>query len=194
VPAGPRVFADAFSGADGTPLETHNPAWRIDGGGWQLNAGRARMGAPGISGGATVDTGHPDHEVEATITLPTSTERYPTDWFAGLFARYADQGSNIRTRYLYQDNSPEVEMWEIDAGRGTLLDFVNLGPDALLPGSTHTLRVVVQGRQVVAYHDGVAVARGTTGLTRGSRAGIGVSDNLPSGRPQWDDFRARALG
>ena len=62
------------------------------------------------------------------------------------------------------------------------------------PARTHTLRVAVQGRRVVAYHDGVAVAEGTTGLTRGNRAGIGVSDNLPSGRPQWDDFRARALG
>ena len=121
------------------------------------------MGAPGLSGGATVDTGRPDHEVQAAIILPTSTERYPSDWFAGLFARYTDSESNLRIRYLYQDNSPEVELWEIDAGRATLLDFVNLGPDALLPGSTHTLRVVVQGRQVVAYHDGVPVARGDDG-------------------------------
>jgi hypothetical protein len=86
-----------------------------------------------------------------------------------------------------------VEVWEINAGRGTLLDFVNLGPDALKPGSTHTMRLVVDGRQVVVYHDGAPVARGQTGLTGAPRAGIGVSDNLPVGRPQWDDVRVRAL-
>jgi hypothetical protein len=192
-PRGPFELVDAFAGADGTPLSVHNRAWRIDGGGWELSGNRARMGAPGGSGAATVDAGSPDHEVQAAITLPPSTERYPSDWFAGLYARFADPNSNIRARYLYQDNSPEVEVWEINAGRGTLLDFVNLGPDALLPGSTHTMRLVVDGRQVVVYHDGAPVARGQTGLTGGARAGIGVSDNLPVGRPQWDDVRVRAL-
>lgn len=187
------ALVDTFSSPDGTPLEAHDRVWRTAGNSWEVVGGRARMRAPGVSGIATVDTGRPDHEISAAITLPSSTARYPDDWFAGLFGRYADADNNIRARYLYQDNSPEVEVWEISNGRGTLLDFVNLGPDALLPGSMHTMRLVVDGARVLVYHNGVLVAEGRTSLTGGTRAGIGVSDNLPYGQPQWDDVHVRAL-
>jgi hypothetical protein len=188
-PPGQARFADDFTARNGTPLNVHNAAWIVDAGQWEIQGNRARMRSGATSGAAMIETSGLDHEISATITLPAATAPYPQDWFAGLFARYRDNDSHLRARYLYQNNSPEVELWQIDEGRATLLDYVNLGPDGLLPGSTHRMRVVVQGANVSVYHDGRLTASGRTTLTRNTRVAIGVSDNLPFGQPAWDDVQ-----
>jgi hypothetical protein len=187
------LFTDAFDARDGTALSGHNGGWQVGDDPWEISRSTARIKSSGTSGAATVELGRADHEVACNVTLPSATAPYPQDWFAGVFARYKDGANHIRARYLYQDNSPEVEVWEIANGRGTMIDFVNLGPDGLEPGSTHRLHLVVQGSTVTVYHDGRRVAGGQTGLLDGTRAGIGVSDNLPYGQPEWDDFQAKAL-
>jgi hypothetical protein len=190
-PGIPGAFVDRFAGSDGAALTAHNPAWTTDGGDWLVAGGAARMRTAGISGGATVDVGRTDQDVAADVTLPAVTAPYPTDWFCGLFVRYSGPADNLRVRYLYQDNSPEVEVWDIASQRpGDLIALANLGPDALLPGSTHTLRVVVRGRSVTVFHDGAVVVQGQTSIATGTRAGIGVADNLPFGQPRWANFRA----
>jgi hypothetical protein len=187
----PGAFSDRFAGRDGAALTAHDAAWTTDGGDWLVAGGAARMRTAGTNGAATVDVGGVDQDVAADVLLPAATARYPTDWFCGLFVRYSDPATNIRVRYLYQDNSPEIEVWDIvDQRPGALIAMVNLGRDALAPGSPHTLRVVVRGRAVTVFHDGAVVAQGQTSIAAGTRAGIGVTDNLPFGQPGWANFRA----
>jgi hypothetical protein len=190
------AFADAFTAPDGTALTAHNPAWATGARPWEIQSGRAQIkladpATTDTAGIATVATGGGDHEVAARITLPGTTPRWPVDWFCGLYARYLDGANLVHARYLYQDDSPEVELWEIAAGVARRMSFVNLGRGALPPGSTHTLRLQTRGGQVLVFHDDQQVLQGGA-KSRGTRVGMGASGNpgFGSGQAQWDDFRA----
>jgi hypothetical protein len=188
------VVSDSFTGTAGTALTTYSSAWETTGGSWVLNAGGASLAAAAQTGTATRSTGSAgsNHAVSAAITLPNTTPAYAVaDWYAGVVARYA--GSNyIYARYLRQDGSNEVEVWEQYNGVSTLIGYVNLG-NVLAPGSTHTLTLAVRGGEVAAYHDGELVVQAATSHLTGTRAGIAVLDTNPNGRPVWDDFSIRAV-
>jgi hypothetical protein len=94
-------------------------------------------------------------------------------------------------RYLYQSNSPEVEITETVAGVSSIIGFVNLGAGNLAGSSTHTLKLAIKGQEVAAYHDGELVCQAyATGAT-GTKAGMGI-DATASGQPTFDDFTVKA--
>lgn len=204
VPAGQgtALSTDAFTGADGTALATYNAAWTAHSGTWQINTNRARMSATG-NGIATRSTGlaAADHAVEADITTPNTTPDYSvggTDWYCGLFARYTDASNYVHARFLFQGNgagvgSPEVELWEKNAGVATLIGYINLGTGNLLQNTTRNLRLAVKGNQAAAFLDGECVVQAITTVATGSRAGMGVDDSgTKSGQPAWDNLLIKA--
>lgn len=186
---GSALFTAAFTGTNGSALSGVS-GWTASGAGtWEINTNKARMSAAGVNGmllrspgaaGATV-------QISAAITLPGSTAAYPLDWFAGVIVRWQDANNFIQARYLYQDDSPEVEVWEYVAGAGSLIGYVNLGAGNLAAGSTHTLALAARGAEVAAYHDGELVVQATTSITASGSVGIGVNDTNPSGQASWDD-------
>jgi hypothetical protein len=178
---------DAFTAADGTTLPAYSAAWAANSGTWHINTNRARMTAAGVNGIATRTVNGSNHEVKADIFLPSTTPAYPNDWFPAVFARYTDANNYVMARFLYQDSSNEVELWEVSASVSTLIGYINLGIGVLAPGSTHTLALAVQGNEAAAYLDNTLVVQATTSVPTGTRAGIGVQDNLPNGQPAWDN-------
>ncbi len=192
---GTPLVTDAFTNTNGTALATHNADWQSTGSGvWEINNNQARMTTAGVGGTASRSTGTAgaNHQVKASITLPSTTVAYPSDWFAAVFARHTDGDNYIQARLLYQDNSPEVEVWERNATASDLIGYINLGADTLLPGSTHTLALAVNGNEIAGYLDGTLVVQAWTTLTTGTRAGIGVNDSLPFGQPTWDNLEITA--
>ena len=194
---GAAIVAETFPGADGAALPG---TWTADAGTWHQNSGRGRMTTAAASGAAAVSTGSAaaNHEVKADILLPSTTPTYPTDWFPGVNARATDANNLIQARLLRQylgsgDPSNEVEIWEYVANTGTIIGYINLA-DILAPGSSHNLRLAVLAAETAAYLDGELVVQATTSVLSGSRAGIGVKDNLPSGQPAWDNVEVRATG
>jgi hypothetical protein len=177
-----------------TALTTYSASWTAHTGTWQINTNRARMSAAGVNGIATRSTGTAgvNHEVKADILLPSTTPAYPIDWFPAVFARYTDVDNFVMARFLYQDTSNEVELWEHTGGVGTLIGYTNLGVSFLAPASTHNLALAVYGSEAAAYLDGLLVVQATTTVLTGSRAGMGVDDTLPNGQPAWDNLEIRA--
>lgn len=193
VGTGAATITDTFTGTDGTALATYNAAYTtFSSGSWQINSNKARMTAAATQGYAVRDTGLNDHEVSVDITLPAAPGGSSPDWFIGVVARCADASNFVFARYLYQSNSPEVEVFQTVAGVATLMAFVNLGTSNLLGGTTHTLRVAVKGREVAAYHDGELVAQGFTDVTSGTKAGFGVDANT-TGQPTFDNLSIKAI-
>jgi hypothetical protein len=191
---GAALTSDAFAAANGTALTTYDAGWTAHTGTWEINSNRARMTAAGVNGIATRSTGAAgvNHEVKADITLPSTTPAYPIDWFAAVFARYTDGDQFLMARFLYQDTSNEVELWQFVANVGTLIGYTNLGVGVLAPSSTHNLALAVYGAEAAAYMDGMLVVQATTTVLTGARAGMGVDDNLPNGQPSWDNLEIRA--
>ncbi len=192
---GTPIVSDPFTNTNGTTLPTHNADWTVHNGTWEINTNKARMTTASVNGVATRSTGSAgvNHQAKSTITLPSTTVLYINgDWFTGVICRYTDGNNYIQARFLYQDNSPEVEVWEYVAGVADLIGYINLGADVLQPSSVHTLALAVNGNEIAAYHNGTVVVQAYTTLSTGSRAGIGVADNLPHGQPSWDDFEITA--
>jgi hypothetical protein len=184
---GEATFSDAFTDTDGTLLTSHGAGWQTAGAGtWEIRSGRAQMTAAGASGFA-YRAADVDACVEADITLPGSSP-WPSDWFCGLVARFTDPDDTLFARLLYQNDSPEIEVWQHVGGSGSLIGFVNLGANNLAPGSTHTLRLAVRGAEVAAYLDGHLLVQGTTTLLAGTGVGLGVGLSSMAGQPAWDDF------
>lgn len=193
---GAALSTDAFTAADGTAITTYDAAFSTTGSGtWQINSNKARMTAAAATGYAHRDSGMTDMAVSCDVTLPSTAGAYPSspfdDWFCGVMARWTDASNYLIARYLYQSDSPEVEVWQQVAGAGTLLCFVNLGAGALALGSTHALTLVAVGPEVAAYHDGELVAQGYTTLLSGTRAGIGV-EAPAAGQPSFDNLVIKA--
>lgn len=189
---GTATITDAFTAADGTALSTYNAAYTtFSSGSWEINSNKARMTAAATQGYAVRDTSATDHEVSIDIALPAAPGGASPDWFIGAVARCADASNFVFARYLYQSNSPEVEIFETVGGSATLIAFVNLGASNLLGSTTHTLRLAVKGREVAAYHDGELVCQGYTQLTSGTKAGFGVDGNT-TGQPTFDNLSVKA--
>jgi hypothetical protein len=188
------LFSNTFTGSNGVALSTHDSAWTAHTGTWVINTNRIRMSTAGVNGIASRSTGSAGvaHEIKADILLPSTTPVYPIDWFPAVFARYTDVDNFIMARFLYQDTSNEVELWQHVGGTGTLIGYTNLGVSQLAPSSTHNLALAVSGAEAAAYMDGLLVVQATTTVLTGSRAGIGVDDNLPNGQPSWDNVEIRA--
>lgn len=191
------VFSDTFTLANGTNLSGQN-GWTAAGGmgSWEAQGNQARITAGATTGILYRSSGIAgvNPEIQADITLPSTTDTYPIDWFAGVIVRYTDANNFIQARYLYQNNSPEVEVWEYVAGAGDLIGYVNLGAGALATSSTHTLKLAALNSQVGAWHDGELVVQATTTVLTGSNVGIGVFDNNPFGQPTWDNVVVRPAG
>jgi hypothetical protein len=190
VGTGAATITDAFTAADGTALSTYNAAWSTFGSGsWQINSNKARISAAATSGYAVRETSLTDHEAAVTIALPANP--VSGDWFCGPIVRCVDSSNYVMARYLYQSNSPEVEITETVAGVSSIIGFVNLGAGNLAGSSTHTLKLAIKGQEVAAYHDGELVCQAyATGAT-GTKAGMGI-DATASGQPTFDDFTVKA--
>lgn len=198
---GAAVVAETFPGANGSALPA---GWTVDAGTWRQQSGKAEMTTAGVSGAASVATGSAgaDHEIKADITLPSTNPVYPpNDWAPGVRVRQVDVSNFVEARFLRQgstaspsDTSNEVEMWEYTGGTGVIINYINLGVDAIATSSTHTLAIAALAEEVAAYLDGELVVQAETTVLTGSRAGIGVRDNNPSGQPAWDNVEVRATG
>jgi hypothetical protein len=193
---GEATFTDAFTDTDGTALVAHGTGWQTAGAGtWEVRSGKAQMTAAGASGFAYRAAGV-DACVEADITLPGSSP-WPSDWFCGVTVRFTDPDNMVFARYLYQNDSPEIEIWQHVGGSGSLIGFVNLGAGNLAPGSTHTLRLAVRGAEVACYQDGNLVVQATTTLLAGTGVGMGVGLSSMAGQPAWDNvalYRSAVAG
>ena len=194
---GAALTASTFTGSDGTALATHDAAWTVHAGAVVLNSNRAFIASGGSVVAATRSTGAAasNHEVKADITMPSTTPVYPIDWFPCVYARYTDIDNLIMARFLYQDTSNEVEVWQLVANTGTLIGYTNLGVGALAPSSTHSLALAVYGAEAAAYLDGMLVVQATTSILTGSRAGFGRREDNPanlSGTPAFDNLEIRA--
>ena len=186
-----------FTAGNGTSLPSYNAAWTIRAGTWSIQSNRATVPAGGVVSIATVATGAAgvNHQISADITMPSTTPAYPIDWFPGLFARYTDANNFVYARFLYQDTSNEVELWERVAGTGNLIGYINLGTSQLAPSSTHNLALAVNGAEASAWWNGEVVVQATTAVLTGSNAGIGRHEDNPanlSGTPAWDNVQVTA--
>lgn len=192
IPAGngSATISETFPGADGAALPG---TWTAHSGTWEQRSGRAQMTAASVNGIATLQTSLTDHEIKGTLVNPSTTPAYPLDWYNGLFARYVDTTHWVMARKLRQDGSNEIEVQENAGAGGVLIGYVNLGTIFSASGS-NVLALAVNGAEVSAYLDGELVVQATTTQTTGTRAGIGVQDNNPSGQPSWDDIEVRATG
>jgi hypothetical protein len=186
---GLSLQVDEFTGEDATALEEHNPLWTIAAGTWEINSNQARQTAAGAVGHAVMDTGSPDHEAACTITMPGATP-VTDDWYPGVYVRYTDLSNFVHARFLYQSNSPEIELWENVGGTTAFITAVNLGPGNLAAGSTRTLRVAIRGQEIAVYLDNVLRAQGVTNLTTGNKAGIGTMAAC-EGQPTYDAWEIK---
>jgi hypothetical protein len=193
--SGAALITDTFTGTDATLLTAHSPdsgggAWQANSGSFEINTNRARLTSAGAAGVVTQDAGVVDHYVEAIVTAPANPA-VNKDWECGVVGRFVDTNNYLVPRYLFQSNSPEIELWQVLGGSGGLKAFVNLGAGNLVQNVARTLGLAVVGAEAGVYLDGELVSQGTTSLT-GTRAGIGVYGSEPDGRPTWDTLTVKA--
>lgn len=179
------IVRDSFAGMSGKRLADHRPdvgsAWREDRGLWEIRD-RVLVAPPGEAS-ASIDVGHQDADVEARLTLPLLGPN--EDWLCGLLVaanlQEAELQAGIDVRFIWNQGNPTLELWEWADGK-TKLDLAGLSYaqvsvlGRVRPGGNHTLRVVLKGRDVSAYVDGIKLA--TLKCSRdpsGTRCGIRVA-------------------
>jgi len=194
---GPGIARDSFEGKEGEALASRIPEaggkWETHSGGWTIRNGAAQATrAPAY---AMMDVGRSDVEVSSTITLPPVPPP-GDDWFASVLAgaEMKEDGNilhGVSARFLYQEGSNEIEVWEFRDGFSPIMNAVNIG-GRLPPGSTHRLSLALFGHSAIACFDGVpVVALRLTRPATGTRAGIGV-DAKGSAGTRWLDFSVKA--
>lgn len=204
-PAQP-LFADSFTGTNGTALESYNPRWQNPLNGSrgtieiQNNQAQVRTADIGKICIATVETGSINQLVTATLVIPPLPGAYPNDWYFGVAGRVSSYQDYTYTRILYQDNSPEIELWDVVAGSGTIIVHNTLAAGTYTPGATHRLALWLNGTTASAYLDQAdATAHadstlhngwisGTTSITTGTRAGLEQHSGVSTQAGIWDDF------
>jgi hypothetical protein len=194
--AGSEVVArDTFGAPTGTRLQDHRPArggpWQENSGTWTIEDGQT---VPPLEGGmATMETSLTDMAVTVGVALAASGQGYGTTngWEVGPVLRYTDSDNYIWARFLYQGGSPEIELWERNAGKAQLLNARNITGLVHL-GERHTMRVAVKGRRVAVYLDGDLVAEGTTTVSGGTKAGM-VIDNEAVNLSTFTAFEVHAI-
>jgi hypothetical protein len=212
---GDVVLHDDFEG-DAGPMDGRRPAmgrgtWHVHRGTWRIEDGAAVLAeSPGM---VLMDCGHTDYEISTTIDM-----RGPPD-FPGLYARVSgrEAGGRIHARFLWQNASPEIEVWDRPAGTPqnrrrwagegggiptVLINATNISygarpgspdlPGRIRPGERHVLRLVVRGNRVSYFCDDVLVGTAPTRLRRGTWIGLGMSPN-GNARCRWLDVTVRAF-
>ena len=189
---GAATISDAFTAADGTDLTTYNADWVQASNTWEVRNNKAQMTAAAQEGFAVRETGMTNMEVSAAITTPATTDTYPIDWYCSVIARYTDATHFLQARFLYQDNSPEVELVENNGAGANVVCMVALGANALAVSTAYTLRLAVVGAEIAVYLDGEQVIRHVATLLTGTKAGIAAYGATQVGQPAWDDFAVKA--
>jgi hypothetical protein len=175
---GPAIATDAFAAPAGTRLEGHRAdpgwSWTEHGGTWTITP--EGLLPPPDGGAATIDTGLADVTVTATVRLAGGSGWGTTNgWEVGPVLRYTDDRNYLWARFLFQEGSPEVELWQKVDGITSQLNAKNIS-GLVAPGGTHSLRVAAGGDRLAVYVDGKPVAEATTSLLRGTRAGLVIDD------------------
>jgi hypothetical protein len=225
---GDLLIADDFEGGDGLPMDGRKPKvgkgiWRTICGDWYIEDGAARIrekaGGVAKRGPASVivDCGSRDVEITATIEFPEiGPFPHPYDnWFPGFVIRTdpAQREMHINARYLWQNSSPEIEVWDQPANttanrekwretetgpwRGHTASVLVGGSNItgwIRPGARHVLRVVVRGNRISAFRDDVLVATSPTRVVNpaGTWVGLSIADHGNTGC-KWLDFRVRGF-
>src|SRR5581483_2855656 len=183
------LFRDVFTDMSGTRLQNHTPQlggpWTENRGTWTITNNQL---APAVGDAiATVDVGASDYSMATTIDLSSGTGWGTTDgWEFGPVFRYQDPFNYVFARYLWQNGTPEIEIFEIRNGQGRLLNAKNITGLVTL-GSTHVMRVSVVGNQIATYSDGVLIQQATTTLMGNTRVGLGVQSQ-PVNMSAFRDF------
>jgi len=183
------LFRDVFTDTNGTRLQNHTPQtggpWTENLGVWTITNNDVAPAAPNAI--ATVDVGQSDYSMASTIDLSSGTGWSSVNgWEFGPVFRYQDPNNYVFARYLWQNASPEIEIFEIRNGQGRLLNAKNITGLVSL-GSTHVMRVSVVGQQIAVYSDGVFIESATTTLLTGTRVGLAVEDQ-PVNMSGFHDF------
>ena len=193
---GAALITDTFTGTDGTALATYNAAYSTFGTGSEINGHKARLSSSASAGGAVRDTGATDHEVSIDIVLPANP--VSGDWFCGPVVRYVDSNNHLNARFLYQTNSPEVEVCAVVGGVATVVNFYNLGAGNLAGSTTHRLRMAAKGAEVAIYWTNLTsgtaeklIHQYTTTLLTGTKAGYAITSPA-SGQPTFDNLSVKA--
>ena len=102
-----------------------------------------------------IDCGASDIEISATIEFPTGRDQdfsHPfNNWFAGLTVRAdrARPSGHINPRYLWQNGSPEIEVWDKPAD--TLENRARWRETETGPWAGHTASVLVGGSNITGF-------------------------------------------
>ena len=186
------IFTDTFSGLDGTHLATRqigNYVWMELGGAWVLQNNTAVLRSPNGSALAVINARMWDVAAEAEIILPSVPQVGDTP---GISVRAADLGNRLWARILWQQGSPEIELWQAIDGQSTFLNAVNI-TQYLHLDEPHRLRLVAVGAELAAFLDGRLVVQATISaeaLVRLSSMQVGISrDDIP-GQPVFRSFWA----
>jgi hypothetical protein len=197
---GDIVVRDDFEAPDGTPLEGRVPKWgrhpwKPGHGQWTIEKGAAV--AKSAPAWVRLDCGLSDYEITAKIELPATKPAWPNDWFAAIHARCSGPGNivnagGINARFLWQDGSNEIEVWDSRPGARTeLINATNITP-LLRPGQTHDLRIVVRGSRVSYFCDERLVGTANTRVPHGTWVGLNL-DEKGDARARFLDFTVRAF-
>jgi hypothetical protein len=171
---GPVLFRDDFDG----PL---GKAWRAVRGDWSTAEGALSLAkAPGL---LLADIGADDYEISARIEF-----RGPPE-----FPAVTVRDGGLSARYLWQNASPEIEVWDRPAGAGltTVLANATNITGLIQPGETRTLRLGVRGGWASYWRDDLLVGTCPTRTRSGRRAGLQMDGGGNAGC-RWLDVEVRA--
>lgn len=212
---GEIILYDDFQDGDG-PMDGRKPGigqgrWKIHSGTWAVRDGAATLAeSPGM---ALIDCGATDYEISATIDMVGDPD------FPGFYARVSgpDADGQINARFLWQNASPEIEVWDRPAATQenvkrwarpeggipmVLINATNITygarpgsrdlPGRIRPGEKHLLRLVVRGNRVSYFCDDFLVGTAPTRVVNGTWVGLGMSPH-GNAKCRWLDFTVRAF-
>ncbi|MDP8922386.1 MAG: hypothetical protein M3O34_05855 [Chloroflexota bacterium] len=193
-PSGDPIVTDTLSGPAGARLagrdEPAGQTWRVQGAAWEIGVdGLIRTKGRSL---ATIDAGATDVEVSARLRIVTGPDieaQYP-----GVSARATDLNNRIWARLLWQEGSPEIELWETLDGRPALLNAVNVS-GRVERNEEHELRLVVAGADVAGYLGDRLMVQGQLSpdaVRRLRSSRVGVSQDGEAARSTFRAFAVRA--
>jgi chitodextrinase len=208
------IARDTFTAANGSGLNGRvsdsGHSWTVGRGNFAIQNNKAtHSSAPAYALMSGLGTSR--MIIDSTITLPTQTPAWPNDWFHGILAgaeiRNGAIYDGVQARFLWQDGSSEIELWEFAEGRSYLglqglgMAFVNLRFHGaqFQPGGTYTLRLILNGRSAMAYIVGqeaqtIVVCRlGRDHLSQTAGLSVDYQGNTGLSQASWDDFTIRTL-
>lgn len=204
-PVGQVLLADNF---DSGTLTNRTPqtgpsgmTWKITMGQFALQSGKLVINqAPGY---LQIPVSLPnDYVLDVDITIPSS---YPTsgDWFSGVQMNTGDFSSGyanngVLMRFLYQEASNEIEMWEYKNGQtntsnsNLAMSFVNLR-DFYRPGQTYHVTIYKVGNKYTTFLDGQPkIVLYTKQPLEDKGIALAIDDAALAGT-KWDNLVVRTL-